>query len=94
METGNYVPYGFQVDEIDDSRVRVRAGLVQVEGALLVAADDGVPGHPPRPPRIDLEEAPRADDGALGEGRARVGEQGRMRLTIYLCGERGRTDFR
>ena len=86
------LPDGFQVDEIDDPRVRVRVGLVEVESVLLVAADDGVPGH--SRPRFDLEQPSRADDGALGEGRARVGEQGRMRLTIYLCGERGRTDFR
>ena len=74
------LPDGLQVNETDDSRVRVRPGLVEVEGVLLVAADDGVAGHPPRRPGLDLEEAPRAHDGALGEGSARVGDRLAVRL--------------
>ena len=74
------LPDGLQVNETDDSRVRVRPGLVEVEGVLLVAADDGVAGHPPRRAGLDLEEPPRAHDGALGEGSARVGDRLAVRL--------------
>ena len=74
------LPNGLQVNETDDSRVRVRPGLVEVEGVFLVAADDGIAGHPPRRPGLDLEEAPRAHDGALGEGSARIGDRLAVRL--------------
>ena len=64
--------------------VRVRVGLVQVEGVLLVAADDGVAAH--SRPGLDLEQPPGADDGALGEGRAHVGER-RAGLAADLGGK-------
>ena len=83
-----FVPDGLQVDKVDGSCVRVRACLVEVEGVLLVAADDGVPGHPrPDPRLLDLKQPTRSDDCALGERRAHVGERGGARLGICLCGE-------
>ena len=84
----NCLPDGFQVDKVDGARVRVRVCLVEVEGVLLVAADDGVPGHPrPDPRLLDLKQPTRSDDCALGERRAHVGERGGARLGICLCGE-------